>query len=424
MFHSGNFYPDRKLNNNQAKKLNNYITMRYVSGTRLEIRNTKQIKCNFLNFLIMRSIYVTILSLILSLNLFAAISYDTTYSREWNKQTETWQNFDRIISTFSDNLITQETIQIFENGKWINYNTTLFNYNNNVLVEELDKYWNESSNVWENNYRKLFSYNSTGLLSQVLHQYIFNGIYMNSSREVYNYTPDGQLNEKVVQKFDEAWTNFLKYQYYFLTNDLMLEENMAYWNENDWDETSFSITYSYDDLNNIVKKVKTKSFNKKKQNLIEEKFIYGENSRLVEHTIAQWNKRNNKWEDKNRAVFENDLNGFVISALNQNKDSKSWDNYLFTEFTGNNDNITSRDITDGMTFSIYPINYGKQAKIEFDNPYNETYFVKVYSENGQMLSSATTENSEVSIDARQLHEGLYFIELQGRHLFSGQFSIE
>jgi len=372
----------------------------------------------------MRSIYITILGLILSLNLFAEISNDTTYSREWNKQTETWQNFDRIISTYANEMVIQETIQVFENGKWINYNTTVYNYNNGLLIEELEKYWNEKTATWDNNYRKLYSYNSEGALSQVLHQYIFNGVYSNSSREVYHYTPEGQLKEKVVQKFDEAWTNFLKYQYYFLSNDLMLEENMAYWNETDWDNTSFSIHYSYDKQGNITEKVKTKGADRKIQNQIKETFAYGENGRLQEHTIAQWNKRKDSWEDINRAIYTNDLNGFVISALNQNKEKKNWENYLLTEFTDNLEHITGRDIAGGMTFSIYPINYGKKAKIEFDNPYNEKYFVKIYNQSGQILSSATTQNSEVALDARQLQGGLYFIELQGRHLFSGSFSIE
>ena len=109
---------------------------------------------------------------------------------------------------------------------------------------------------------------------------------------------------------------------------------------------------------------------------------------------------------------------------NKNKNKKEWINYLCTDFTGNNDPITGMDIADGMTFSIYPVNFGKKAMIEFDNPYNEKYFVKVVDKYGRLIGSATTKNSEVSIDARNLSKGLYFVELQGRHLYSGVFSIE
>ena len=77
-----------------------------------------------------------------------------------------------------------------------------------------------------------------------------------------------------------------------------------------------------------------------------------------------------------------------------------------------------------MTFSIYPVNYGKKAMIEFENPFNETYFVKVVDMNGQLIGSATTNNNEVSIDARMMGRGLYYVELQGRNSYSGSFSIE
>jgi len=382
-----------------------------------------QIKCKFLNFRKMRSIYITTISLLLTLTAISQISYDTTYTKEWNDNTESWIYYDRIISSYSNENLASELIQIFENGSWINYNETFFAYNNGNLIEEVERYWDDRHNEWVDNYRKLYTYENEKL-TQVLHQYIFKGNYVNSQREIMNYTEDGQLIERVVQKYEEAWTNFLKYQYYYLTNDLIFEENLTYWNNDNWEAESFSVKFIYDNQGNIVNKVKTKNCGAKEKNLIQEEYYYSSTNRLVKHILSEWNSKRGKWVDRNRADYTNDMDGYIVSMLNQNKSKKQWTNVLFTEFTGSNEPITGMDIADGMSFSIYPINFGKKAMIEFDNPYNETYFVKVMDTNGQLIGSATTSNNEVSVDARFLNRGLYFVELQGRNLYSGKFSIE
>ena len=373
----------------------------------------------------MRSIYITLLGLIVSISVISQTSYDTTYTKEWNAGLDSWTYFDRIITAYDNNLLSSELIQVYENETWENYNLISSHYNNGSVIEELEKIWDDHNQIWVNSYRKLYSYNQ-GRLSQILHQYIFNDVYVNSQREVLKYTIDGQLEETIVQKFEEAWTNFLKYQYYYNANDLILEENLTYWDKNKWDDEGFLVNYTYDDDQNIVKKVKTKRNGAKRKNMLLEEFVYNEKGRLDSHLLSQWNSLGNKWVNKNRAQYMNNVNGYIVSMLNQNKkrDKKEWINYLCTDFTGSNDPITGMDIADGMTFSIYPVNFGKKAMIEFDNPYNETYFVKVVDKNGRLIGSATTKNSEVSIDARNLSKGLYFVELQGRHLFSGVFSIE
>jgi hypothetical protein len=333
-------------------------------------------------------------------------------------------NFDRIISSYNNGIIGSELIQVYDNTDWVNYSLKVFNYNNDQLFEELEKYWNDKTQSWENNYRKLYSYNEQGNVNNVLHQYIFNDTYVNSSREIYKYSFDGKLLEKEVQQFEEAWTNFLKYQYYYNRNELIMEENLTYWNGSAWDKVDFIVKYSYDNENRLVNKVKSRTDGSKNINLIREDFVYGSNSRLDEHMISEWAQGRNKWFRTNRAVYESSLNGYIASVLNQNKNRNTWDNYLFTEFNGCNEPVTGVDITDGMSFSIYPINYGRLAKIEFSNPYSETYFVKILNEKGELVGSATTKKNEVAVNASNFGKGMYFVELQGSNLYSGSFSIE
>ncbi|MCB2219748.1 MAG: T9SS type A sorting domain-containing protein [Bacteroidetes bacterium] len=372
----------------------------------------------------MRTIYITLIGILLSINAVAQISSDTTYSKEWNKANEEWIYFDRIISNYENNVLVSELIQVYEYTEWINYNERNYFYNNGQLIVEKENYWDDRHNEWIENYRKLYEYDQAGKLLTITHQNIFNGMYFDSSREIMKYSADGKLIEKEVQTNEEAWTKFLKYQYYYNANDLLMEENLTYWENDQWGEVSFKLMSHYDKNGNLVDRVKTKLNGRKEIKLIREEFVYNQADMLTEQIVSEWSQMKKQWNDKNRAVYASDLNGYVCSLMNQNKDKKAWINYLFTEFTGTNEPVTGLELADGMTFSVYPVNFGQMAKIEFNNPYNEEYFVKVINENGQLVGSASTTNNEVAIDAKHLIKGIYFIELQGSNLFSGKFSIK
>lgn len=404
--------------------LKNLNRVNYINGISLDIKYTKQIKCLILKLCVMKTFYSTLFGILFTVSLFSQISYDTTYSKEWNKKTESWMYFDRIISSYDNGIIASESIQVYDFNDWANYSFKEYHYNNGRLIEELEKYWNDKKESWDNNYRKLYSYNDQGNVSNILHQYIFNDNYVNSSKEIYKYSFDGKLLEKEVENFEQAWTKFLKYQYYYNRNDLIMEENLTYWSDESWGDVDFIVKYSYDNQDRLVNKIKSKTNGTKNKNLIQEEFVFGDNGRLEEHIISEWGQGRKKWIPTNRAVYESSLNGYIASALNQNKNKSAWDNYLFTEFNGNNEPITGLDITEGMSFSIYPINYGRSAKIEFSNPYSETYFVKILNENGELVGSATTKKNEVAVNASKFGKGMYFVELQGSYLYSGSFSIE
>ena len=125
-----------------------------------------------------------------------------------------------------------------------------------------------------------------------------------------------------------------------------MKKNLTYWEQGQWGESSFVLNYQYDDQNNVVKKVKTKVNGKKSKNLVSEEYVYSE-ERLEKHIISQWSTLGKKWVNKNRAVYVNNMNGYIVEILNQNKQRKDWENYLFTEFTGKNEPITGMDITEG-----------------------------------------------------------------------------
>ncbi len=306
----------------------------------------------------------------------------------------------------------------------LNYNLKDYYYNNGQLIEEFEQYWNDSKEIWLDNYHKLYTYNSEGKLAQITHQEIYKGNYVNSSRELMEYNAEGKLQNKIVQKYDEAWTNFLKYEYYYLANDLLTEENLAYWENDNWSNPGIAFKYTYNENGNLTEKTKIKVSDSKDKNISREEFTYGTDNKLEAYSISDWNSGKKQWVNESRALYENSLNGYVLTMLSQGKKKREWVNCYFTEFAGNIEAFAGNEMAERMVFTIYPINFGDQARLEFTNPYKELYHIRIINENGQMVASAVTDKQEISLDARNLNKGLYFVELQGSNLYSGKFSIE
>ncbi len=379
----------------------------------------------------MKSICTLVIVLVVTLNLSAQITYDTSYTRQWNSKTSVWESFDRIISSFEDGLVTSEMIQVKKEDQWVNYNFKAYYYDNGRIIEEFEQYWNELKLKWEDNYRKLYSYDGDGKLLQIMHQNIFKGKYVNSSKEILIYTSDGKLKEKIVQKYsnkdantEKAWSNFLRYQYYYNSNDILVNENLAEWNDKSWDNTSVSYNYDYDFNGNLSEKTKCKISGGNSKNINQETFVYNKMNKLQSHTISEWNKRGKNWMDNYKAEYENNSDGNIVSVKVQKIENDEWMNCFNTVFSGNNVTLNQIEIGDMMTFSIHPADFGNKATLQFSNPYNESYYVSIHSANGLLICSSKTNKDQISIDSMNLERGSYYVELQGSSLYSGKFSIE
>jgi len=404
--------------------------MVYLSGINLAKLYTKQIECIILNFEAMRLICMLLMMSVVSTGISGQVTYDTTFTRQWNSSTSNWEDFDRIITSVENGLVTSELIQVIKEEQWVNYNFKAYYYENGRVKEEFEQYWNESKFKWEDNYRKLYSYDGEGKLMMILHQNIFKGKYINTSKEIMIYSADGQLKEKIIQKFsdaikevsaEKAWSNFLRYQYYYNANDLLINENLAEWKKDSWENSYISINYSYDYNGNLIEKLKQKVTGSNTRNLVLESFSYNEFNKPETHFIAEWNKQSKTWMADYKTVYENTNNNatFVIQTMENGK----WNNYLASNITGKS-SIRNNDFTEMMAFSLSPVNSGNRTSLKFSNPYNESYYVSVHNADGQLICSSLTKNDEFIFDTVNLDSGLYFVELQGSNLYSGKFSIE
>lgn len=398
--------------------------MLYADGIKFVKRYTKQINCIIFKTCIMRTIFFLILSVLISTNLFSQVNYDTTYSRHWNSSSNSWENLDRIVTTYINGLMASELVQINEDDQWINYNLKAYYYNNGKILEEFEQYWNDSKLKWVDNYRKLFKYDNEGRLIQIRHQNIYKGKYIDSSKEILIYSSDGKLKEKIIQNYEEAWTNFLKYQYYYNADDLLMNENLAYWKDYKWGSPSFSYLSVYDQNGNVVEKTKLQIKGKKQNTLTKEAYSYDGNGNLEEHIVFDWNSKKKKWVNSNRALYTYNDGGNAINMITQKNVRNKWVNDLSSDFSGINDIDNNYELADSMTFAVSPSKSKGKATVEFSNPYNEFFQVNIIDEAGELITSVRTNNNEISIETVNLNSGLYFVELQGSNLYSGKFSIE
>ncbi len=66
----------------------------------------------------MKTICITLVSLFFSITIFSQVSSDTAYSKQWNSNSNSWENFDRTISTYNNGLISSQLVQIYEYDNW------------------------------------------------------------------------------------------------------------------------------------------------------------------------------------------------------------------------------------------------------------------------------------------------------------------
>ncbi len=394
-----------------------------VVAQRWQLTLTANQVLNILKFKIMRSIYITLIVTFVSLSTFSQITSDTTFSKQWNSETQNWEAYSRTITTFYNDLVSSERVEVFQENKWVNYSFKGYYYNNGNVIEKSEQYWNNSKLKWVDNFRMLYSYDENGNLIKLLHQNYYDGEFVSTRKEKMDYYPNGELKEKIIQKIneDQAWSNFLRYQYYYNANDLLIEENLTYWESNDWDENSYTTNYSYDNNGNLTSKTKVYCNKNKKENSTKEEFMYGDDNQLQKYAIYNWTKKH--WTKRNRVVYSDNDNSRTI--LSQVWSKNEWANYTSTELPGDYKTGASvNDLDYSISFDIRSNRLGTKAIIEFDNPYNERYFVQVVNEYGLIVNAETTNGNEISIDSYYLEGGLYYIELQGSNSFSGKFSIE
>lgn len=370
----------------------------------------------------------TFLSLIgavlVSTSMMGQISTDTTFINQWNDKSKSWEQFDRTIEYFNQDTKISELTQIYDMDRWVNYSFKAISYDKKGNVsEEIEQFWNDLQLRWEDNTLTGYRYDKEGRLTEILYQNIYNGLINNGYREIFSYYPDNKVKEKIMQHFDYIWVNFMKTGYHYV-DGLLTEETTSYWANNNWGETLFVDKHEYNKSGKLISKTKIKVENGIESKVSKEDYIVNSYGMLEELVVNHWNEKKSNWANESKVLFTHDMRGNTLSCLSMSWDRNQWSNYMFTEYSGGKIISPCTPVEHEITFTISANPFRKIARIEFENPENEYFLVKVVDQNGKIVDACHTTGNRVKFENIKLDSGLYYVEFQGNEFYSGKFSIE
>lgn len=273
------------------------------------------------------------------------VAYNTT-SKTWaNSSKET-----RLIDGQGN--ILSSLILKWENNMWVESFKTTNTYNNNKLTMALTE--SKTSNGWEKLQQLEYTYSQNGEIDS-LFTYKFDGAGLKEkgSRTKYNYTTDGKLADRVIERWSSSSST--------------------------WD-VKVKWVYLYD-------------FDDKLFKLEEDNFIAGQ-----WHHIHHF-KYNYSNDDKLRIVQHNN------SASGANLDNEGF------KYAGESTYLSIGEITNTVTVKAYPNPSSSNVVLSWD--LEGEYAVTITDMSGKAIQSITniTEN-KVSIDGTSLKNGVYFYTLK------------
>ncbi|MBN3035745.1 MAG: hypothetical protein JW861_09170 [Bacteroidales bacterium] len=372
----------------------------------------------------MKPIFILSTALMISLSGWAQISTDTTFQYEWNPNTEIWSLFNRTINTYNQDNKISELVQVMYDNRWENYSFRAYRYDNDhLLTEEFEQFWNDAALMWEDNYRLSYYYDESQHLRELLHQNIYDGNIRNSLREFISYYPDGLQKEKIVQQYSEKGWEYFSRNTYSYAGNLLSREVISNWVDEAW-EPAFQYEYAYNIQGQIIERTKSRLTGAEVDPITRHEYIINRNNHLEQILSFRWNSRKKQWEETSRDLFSSDPTGDIRTSIYQLALRKGWANYLFSEYPQNYHFDLTQPVETDCSFFIQTDPLRRMAVLQFENPENEMFIVRIIHESGKLVKSTVTSSNEVKIDKEKLTAGLYYVELQGNSLFSGKFSVE
>jgi hypothetical protein len=278
--------------------------------------------------------------------------------QNWEIESSSWVDWLR--ATYPNTYSGFPSIIVYErwqNGSWQDYSHYVHNYDsNNNLTNLLIQLWNTDSSGWTDLMQSNYSYNSTGLVGEILTQILTNGNWTNSSRSVYTYGS----SEVVETLLTETWSN------------------------GGWQNNS-NQTYSYD-ANNYVTTLFTQT----------------------------WDFATSSWIEY-QSNYTNNEDGTPNQVIMQKWDvtSGSWNNYQRTTYTYPVINSNGLNFSSDASITIYPNPSSDFIHLNLNGiQLNQPFFI---SDNmGRKLESGILITGTSAIDIHDLPAGIYLLNIDDR----------
>lgn len=163
-----------------------------------------------------------------------------------------WQNYHLYSYTYNGTEMTSRSTQSWTNNAWKNLYKYTLTYAGGKVITETYQTWDNVNNGWKNQLKSLYSYNSSGTLSDKETKVWNNNVWNNDDWTTFTYTATDKLETQLAKDWlNNAWQNLYKFDYTYNAQDKVKERIGTAWTNNAWENSSKYI-YSYDANGNLI----------------------------------------------------------------------------------------------------------------------------------------------------------------------------
>ncbi|NWF49917.1 MAG: T9SS type A sorting domain-containing protein [Ignavibacteriaceae bacterium] len=344
----------------------------------------------------------------------------------------------RIKYAYNDDLsLNHYTFSNWFNGQWIISDKRTNTYNSyGKLKSVLWEWFNASLQVWLNDAKDEYNYDSIGNMNLHLHL-DFNGQeFENDFKNEFYYVNENNLVSSVSFDWDDSiWVNRSKSFYTYTTGNLNDTTFFQIWVNNQWINYQMNV-FEYNEKLNVITNLVKRWVDNNWLNFGKGSFEYDANNNCVQEIWVIAN--NNSWENWFRIFYEYDENNNLIHLFGEEWLNGQWvpedeplrvinpdgiligflakEIFLYYSLPtsiGNEKNI----VTGSKLFQNYPNPFNPLTTISYQIKEQGFVQLKVYNLLGQEIVTLVNEEMpsgiyETLLDASNLPSGVYIYSLR------------
>jgi hypothetical protein len=290
----------------------------------------------------------------------------TTYiSYEWDEIHSLWTKIEKHTYTYeTENLINMVTQKGSDENEWVNSDKYDYFYNGfGNCVTIINKHWDVNNNLWID-YIEVFSeYKNNSLIEKRLYKLFFEGIWRNSTQELYTYT----------------------------SHDKLATHTSQFWLNNEW-MVVLTNEYLYDESDNLVEHTTNSDYSYPQKFRYEYNNNNGIRGEYYEYISNQWISRISLIEmhyNNMQSTYKNsiDCNSITLSYVKTSKPS-------------------GIETQPQSTITIYPNPTKDYINISVENDKIEN--VEIYNLTGKLVKQEKSNKINIS----NLPVGMYIIKVE------------
>ena len=318
-----------------------------------------------------------------------------------------WVNMMKLDYGYDNNdFLIEMTSYIWQDEAWLKLGKTEYTNNSNGDPTEAHMYnWNAGTQEWTLTFRDTYTYNSSGLCTNLLEEMWMVTDWMNSSKEEYSYDGNGNMTESDSWTWDfmsSAWQNNTMYSYTYSGNQLT-EELSKTWQDNAW-VNEYNTFWTYGGGEYFTEVLKKKWETGQWVNFSHGTQTFNGSGTVDIYLEEKW--ENAAWVNDLKQLYTYDGDGHLTEILSQTWVSGAWENemkFIYSITVGVNE--PSMVNTSGFNLTNSPNPFSSETTITFDLTENAFTQLEIFNLVGKKVASL--------LDAK-LIKGNYSIAWDGK----------